>query len=139
MTKTPVTHWLLTGTILAENGEIFFMAREGLTEEDKQQLQQEVIKLGLRTVRLAKQKAPVDTGRLRASITLADSEGLIQPIGAEAGSNDSVSIPTGKFVVRVGTNVDYAIDVEFGTVNQPAQPFLRPAADQALKERSIDT
>jgi phage gpG-like protein len=56
----------------------------------------------------AKQRCPVDTGRLRASITEAlgeDAQGL---------------------VARIGTNVEYARHVEFGTVRMRAQPFLRP-------------
>ncbi len=52
---------------------------------------------------------PVDTGRLRSSIThelAVDDRGLL---------------------ARVGTNVEYAIFVEFGTRFAPAQPYLRPA------------
>lgn len=59
----------------------------------------------------AKQRCPVDTGRLRASITEAlgeDGRGL---------------------VARIGTNVEYARHVEFGTVRMRAKPFLRPALD----------
>lgn len=115
------------------------MAREGLTEEDKKQLQNELVKLGLRTLRNAKRNAPVDTGRLRASITLADSEGLIQPIGAEAQQDDSVTATSDRFKVVVGTNVDYAKFIEFGTVNRPADPFLRPAVSTALNQSNIET
>lgn len=35
---------------------------------------------------------------------------------------------------RVGTNVEYAVYVEFGTASQQAQPYLRPAAEQAVAE-----
>jgi HK97 gp10 family phage protein len=52
---------------------------------------------------------PVDTGRLRASITheiASDVEGLVG---------------------RVGTDVEYAPYVEFGTGRMAAQPYLRPA------------
>ncbi|NGM69192.1 hypothetical protein G6M89_09260 [Natronolimnobius sp. AArcel1] len=35
---------------------------------------------------------------------------------------------------RVGTNVEYAIYVEFGTSRNQAQPFLRPAVEQAVSE-----
>lgn len=52
---------------------------------------------------------PVDTGRLRASITHE-----IEPTGLHI---------TG----RVGTNVEYAPFVELGTSHGPSQPFLRPA------------
>ena len=58
--------------------------------------------------RQAKEDCPVDTGRLRASIT------------------SEVSGDEGK----VGTNVEYAADVEFGTVRQSAQPFLFPALEK---------
>lgn len=61
----------------------------------------------------AKRHAPVDTGRLRSSITHAverDSRGLVG---------------------LVGTNVEYAPHVEFGTLRQPAQPYLRPALGAA--------
>lgn len=55
----------------------------------------------------AKKLAPVDTGRLRSSIRhKIDDDGL----GA-----------------TVGTDVTYAPHVEYGTVNQRSQPYLRPA------------
>ena len=73
-------------------------------------------KKALRIVRQAKQLAPVDTGRLRSSITaeLIRSDGRPKDV--------------------VGTNVEYAPFVEFGTSKQPAQPFLRPAAQQVLNK-----
>lgn len=61
----------------------------------------------------AKRLAPVDTGRLRSSIThevTTDSKGL---------------------VAFVGTNVEYAIFVELGTRFQRPQPYLRPALRSA--------
>lgn len=55
----------------------------------------------------AKQNCPVDTGRLRGSIThdVNNGEG------------------------KVGTNVEYANFVEFGTIKQRPQPFLYPALE----------
>ena len=35
---------------------------------------------------------------------------------------------------RVGTDVEYAVYVEFGTASNEAQPYLRPAVEQALSE-----
>jgi HK97 gp10 family phage protein len=58
--------------------------------------------------RRAKRMCPVDTGRLRASIT----HGLETSGGLSA---------------VVGTGVGYAVFVEFGTGDTRAQPFLRPA------------
>ncbi len=62
--------------------------------------------------RRAKRKAPVDTGRLRSSITTAQE------------SPESW---------LVGTNVRYAPDQEFGTSRHAAQPYLRPAADEVRR------
>jgi len=62
--------------------------------------------------RKAKRFCPVDTGRLRSSITSA------------LGEEDD------KIVGVVGTNVEYAPHIEFGTVNQSAQSFLRRALEE---------
>lgn len=63
-------------------------------------------KVGLLAEGYAKKKCPVDTGNLRNSIThLVD-----------------------RYDVYVGTNVEYAPYVEFGTRHMHAQPYLRPAA-----------
>lgn len=63
--------------------------------------------------RAAKGACPVDTGRLRSSINwrlASDSRGLL---------------------AIVGTNVEYAPFIEFGTRRMGAQPFLRPALGAA--------
>ena len=100
---------------------------------------QAVEKTALEVERSAKQNAPVDTGTLRSSIQTA---------------------PAGVAEYLVGTNIEYAPDVEFGTdphvitpdeadalafegsdgelvftqrvehPGTPAQPFLRPAVDE---------
>lgn len=64
---------------------------------------------GVEIERRAKELCPVDTGRLRSSITRElsrDGEGL---------------------VMRVGTNVVYAPYVELGTSRVKPRPFLRAA------------
>ena len=61
----------------------------------------------------AKQLAPVDTGRLRNSIT-------------HQQYNEDTEI--------IGTNVEYAPYQEFGTSRMAAQPFLRPAAENHSEE-----
>lgn len=55
----------------------------------------------------ASENAPVDTGRLRGSITNVVYEDY----------------------ALIGTNVEYAPYVELGTSRQSAQPYLRPAID----------
>ena len=66
----------------------------------------------------------VDTGRLKGSIAYATLTRR-----GRAGGKDSVNKPTAKNVVHIGTNVEYAEHVEYGTRRMMARPFLR----QALK------
>ena len=61
----------------------------------------------------AKQLCPVDTGRLRNSITHQQIDAKTEVIG---------------------TNVKYAPFVELGTKRQKAQPYLRPAAENHAAE-----
>lgn len=117
----------------------------GLTRTGKERLEKKLLSVGLQIERAAKQNAPVDTGRLRSSIT------------TETG--DRFGLP----VVRVGTNVEYAPAIEFGSEPYiiepdeaealqwtdpktgepvfakkvehpgiPAQPFLLPAVDEVM-------
>jgi len=73
-----------------------------------------LMKRTLATERQAKRLCPVDTGRLRSSIT--------HEMG---GDNEGI-------VARVGTNVDYARHIEYGTSRSRPQPFLRPALQAAI-------
>lgn len=57
----------------------------------------------------AKKKCPVDTGRLRGSIT-----------------TNIISTYSGE----VGTNVEYAEYVEYGTRYQNAKPYFEPAVEK---------
>ena len=61
----------------------------------------------------AKKLCPVDTGRLRNSITHQQYD-------------DNTEV--------IGTNVEYAPYVELGTHKQKAQPYLRPAAENHSAE-----
>lgn len=65
--------------------------------------------IGLVAEGYAKRLCPVDTGRLRNSITHAIFDGE-EPY------------------VIIGSNVEYAKNVELGTSTQKAQPYLKPAA-----------
>lgn len=91
-------------------------------DELKQAAARALEKAGLTAENYAKLACPVDTGRLRNSIS-------------HASDGESAYI---------GTNVEYAPYVELGYINPdtmrhiPAQPYLRPAvADHADKYRRI--
>lgn len=73
----------------------------------------ELARRAVKVERAAKHLAPVDTGRLRASIThylSRDSRGLL---------------------ALIGSSVNYAAYQEFGTRFQHGQPYLRPALSAA--------
>ena len=82
------------------------------TEEVKSELLEKIerglIACGLTAEGHAKSLCPVDTGRLRNSITN--------------------QVDMSEQAVYIGTNVEYAPYVELGTSRMPARPFLRPAA-----------
>lgn len=63
----------------------------------------------------AKRYCPVDTGRLRSSIT--------RELAREGDD----------LTARIGTNVEYARFVELGTVRNVPKPYLRPALDAARR------
>lgn len=83
----------------------------------------------------AKLLAPVDTGRLRDSITFATKSERSRP-EPDAKAMDGVSRPASRWELYVGTNVEYAAHQEYGTnqirsksVGMVAQPYLRPSLD----------
>ena len=69
-------------------------------------LNNSIVKAAAITERESKLLCPVDTGRLRSSIHFEI---------------------LGKDEVFVGTDVEYAEYVEFGTMRQRPQPYMRPA------------
>lgn len=83
--------------------------------------------------RLAKQKAPVDTGALRASIyTVMDGEDNTVPmVPSDEARRVWVPAPRDMFVAHVGPSVDYGLYVELGTRYMAAQPYLLPALREA--------
>lgn len=76
------------------------------------QIERALEHVGLLMERNAKLACPVDTGRLR----------------------NSISHTHDKNTAYVGTNVEYAPYVEMGTVNTDAQPYLKPAIANHLQE-----
>lgn len=93
--------------------EINGAALTELFESPAGEVARDLQRRALQVDRAAKQNCPVDTGRLRSSITNElgqDSQGL---------------------VATIGTNVEYAPYVELGTSRMAAQPFLLPALEAA--------
>ena len=68
--------------------------------------------IGMLAERYAKMECPVDTGRLRNSISWAVLDNS----------------------VYIGTNVEYAPYVELGTSKQKAQPYLKPAVEKHVSQ-----
>jgi HK97 gp10 family phage protein len=91
--------------------------------------------IGLEAEKFAKKACTVDTGLLHNSIThaLDGQEPAIseyQDNPKEQSGSYSGAVPEeskGKRAVYIGTNVEYAPYVEFGTSMQKPQPYLKPA------------
>ena len=75
-----------------------------------------------------------DTGRHSGSITYRTMRQESR-VRAPASGNDQVSRPGRKWTLHVGTNVEYAAHLEYGTRKMSAQPHFRPAL--MLKRRDI--
>lgn len=89
----------------------------GLKEQAKNltlRTEQDLIALAIDVQNRARSLCPVKTGRLRSSIS-------------HTSGRDAKGV-----YVDVGTNVQYAGHVEFGTRYMAAQPYLRPAMAEAL-------
>lgn len=76
-------------------------------------MEENILKSALKVEASAKEKCPVDTGRLRASIT-----------------HEVRKLAKGLYYARVGTNVWYAPVQELGSGPIPPQPYLRPALEE---------
>lgn len=108
----------LTASDISDLVEVREDNREAIAEAIDQALATALEEVGLVAEGYAKRACPVDTGRLRNSIT-------------------HVTLLDEK-AVYIGTNVEYAPYVELGTRHQKPQPYLKPAAeDHESTYRSI--
>jgi len=89
------------------------------------------LEIGFAMASQAKMLAPVDQGQLRNSLSATslkgENLGLNNKPGEQAEPLERSGLKNDE--VYVGSNSDHAIFQEFGTVKQPAQPFLRPAEE----------
>jgi HK97 gp10 family phage protein len=94
-------------------------------------------KMAFRIEASAKQRAPVDTGALRASIYTATQK-FSGYAGAAAKAKGRATeehpAPSGNVIAVVGPCVEYSEYVEFGTHKMGAQPYLTPAVEEVSKE-----
>ena len=85
----------------------------------------------------AKLLAPVDYGQLRNSLSASNTsrtEMLNNMAGEKAEALDTQGLKGDE--VYVGSNSDHAIFQEYGTVKQPAQPYLRPAMEAVVQRKT---
>lgn len=104
----------MSGTSITIDDRAFQKGLQDAAGRMKLRGRAELVKLGLRVQNEARILCPVDTGRLRSSIQMVEGQ-------------------DGRGVyVTVGTNVEYAAFVEFGTRFMAAQPYMRPALAKAF-------
>lgn len=108
-------------------------------KEIKEKLKDPIKKSCLSIERSAKTMCPVDTGRLRASITTNWSWSGITRTGVKkpAQSDDGIGKPEAnenELIGVTGTNVRYGPYVELGTSKMEAQSYLRPALEMNIEK-----
>lgn len=112
---------------ITDNSKFFL---DALAERKEQAL----IAIGLTAESYAKRDCPVDTGRLRNSITFATStQHDSGSLPAEAEDFAAQGTPE-EGVVYIGTNVKYAPSIELGMSHRKPKPFLRPAVTNHTAE-----
>ena len=96
--------------------------------------------LGAKIASQAKVLAPVDFGQLRNSISATNLQESVLLNNNNSKEQAEALKTTGlkDNQVYVGSNSDHTIFQEYGTVKQPAQPFLRPATDLIIKNKSVE-
>lgn len=118
----------------------------GLSEDVRTKVARQAVAAGASVVRkAARDKAPVDSGNLKASLimkrireTNLTEEYIVTPRKGKTRDGKAAKRGQGK----LGKDAYYARFVEFGTVKVPARPFIRPAlednvqrATQAIADR----
>lgn len=121
-------------------------AMRGLSEDVRTKVARQAVAAGASVVRkAARDKAPVDSGNLKASLimkrireTNLTEEYIVTPRKGKTRDGKAAKRGQGK----LGKDAYYARFVEFGTVKVPARPFIRPAlednvqrATQAIADR----
>nr|BDD45343.1 hypothetical protein 19 [Elusimicrobiota bacterium] len=106
-----------------------FHVFEKLKKATEDAVKRSVEKATIVSVAEAKKQCPVLTGRLRSSITFGISGvggNTARFEGEEVSNIKEPDAAKDEIVGVVGTNVEYAPNVEYGTDAQMAQPYLSP-------------
>ena len=99
---------------------------DDVIERAKKLVGKSSFEIGLAVQAQAKALTPVKSGRLVGSIHTVSWDGQsTEPLVSE----DKLSTPSQVFETHVGTNLEYAPYVEYGTRFTDAQAYLRPALD----------
>ena len=111
---------------------------EEVLENLKKQMAVAAEKCGLIAEGYAKRLCPVDTGRLRNSITHASSGNSGYEYSYKNNPGDNFSYAVGSVgendhAAYIGTNVEYAEIVEKGIGRNP-KPYLAPAVEDHMDE-----
>lgn len=93
-----------------------------------------VAKAGFAIEAKAKQKAPVDTGALRASIytSMRRTDNSSAAMSAAKARNPEVvteplPVPRDDHTAHIGPSVEYGEAIELGSVRRSGTPYLQPA------------
>lgn len=108
---------------------------EEVLKELSEAVERALVAVGAQAQNYASMLCPVDTGRLRDSITYATRQEA-STVGSKAKSEDAVPPPNRDNAVNIGTRVEYAIYQETGSYKHETgmSPFLRPAIENHLNE-----
>lgn len=98
------------------NKERFFKNLISIVPEAEKELTDANDRSAKALVETARRLAPVDTGKLRDSIRMRKGKRATSFI-VEAGGKETTN----------DKNYDYAVGQEFGTVDNPAQPYFWPS------------
>ena len=128
-------------TIIRGLEETMAKLRE-IGEEGERIASREIVASALNVQRFARESLTeteaVDTGRLRNSVTVAESDSALdmassQATGGPKGSAGGREAPTmvrpGMLNAKIGTNVEYAQAIEFTGPPYP-RPYLFPSAER---------
>jgi hypothetical protein len=94
------------------------------------------LSIGVAIASQAKLLVPVDLGQLRNSLSasnLKETKLLNNRKGKKAEPLETTGLKDDE--VYVGSNCDHNIYQEYGTVLQPAQPYLRPSAELVIEKK----